>query len=128
MMKINESLVEATKQQVLELESALLGSNSELFSLKQKCSSLETQLNTSQQRNRTLMVCLMITIIILCVSISFYRKLIKSISRSYQQESALAQKDTELYLLKERCSSQEAQLESFQRRNEALAVMNIQLL
>ena len=87
MMKINESLVEATKQQVLELESALLGSNSELFSLKQKCSSLETQLDTSQRRNRTLMVCLMINIIILRVSISFYRKLIKSISRSYQSRN-----------------------------------------
>ena len=71
MMKINESLVEATKQQVLELESALLGSNHELFSLKEKYSSLETQLDMSQRRNRTLMVCLMINIIILCVSISF---------------------------------------------------------
>ena len=86
MMRINESLVEATKQQVLELESALLGSNSELFSLKEKCSSLETKLDTSQRRNSTLMVCF-ILIIILQVSISLYRKLIKNISRGYQSRN-----------------------------------------
>ena len=67
LLYFNVITIQATNQKLSEQESAVIEMDGELSSLQERCASLKTKLNISEDQNQALMVCNTLYLITSCV-------------------------------------------------------------